>query len=48
MAMKFSSICFELESLSADKKILDFSINVKTLEQAFLGYANQQIRKPII
>ncbi len=48
MAMKFSTICLELESLSADKKIADFSINVKTLEQAFLGYANQQVEKPKI
>jgi len=37
----------ELENLSTDKKITDFSINVKTLEQTFMGYACQQV-KPVI
>lgn len=45
--MKFCQIVEELENLSTDKKITDFSINVKTLEQTFMAYASQQI-KPIV
>jgi len=40
--MKFSKVCLELETLMADKKIGDFSINVKTLEQTFLDFASEQ------
>jgi len=42
--MKFGRIVGELENLSTDKKIADFSINVKTLEQTFMTYASQQIK----
>lgn len=42
--MKFCRIVEELENLSTDKKITDFSINVKTLEQTFMAYACEQIK----
>jgi len=45
-AMKFSEICLHLENFVKDKKIADFSINVKTLEQALLDFAKQQTKKP--
>ena len=45
--MKFGRIVEELENLSTDKKITDFSINVKTLEQTFMAYARQQV-KPVV
>jgi len=40
--MRYSEICRHLESMARDKKISGFSINVKTLEQAFLEYAQEQ------
>jgi len=46
-AMKFSEVCFQLENFVADKKIAEFSINVSTLEEAFLEYAKQQKNKPL-
>jgi len=45
-AMKFAKVCWELEGLMADKKIADFSIHVKTLEQTFLELASQQVNRP--
>jgi len=45
-AMKFSEVCLHLENYVQDKKIAHFSINVKTLEQALLGFASQQKKKP--
>ncbi len=46
--MKFGRIVEELENLSTDKKITDFSINVKTLEQTFMAYAGEQIKPELI
>jgi len=45
-AMKFTKVCWELESLMTDKKIVDFSIHVNTLGQTFLELAGQQVKKP--
>jgi len=47
-AMKFGRIVEELENLSADKKITDFSINVETLEQTFMAYASHQIKPALL
>jgi len=41
-AMRFAAICSELEEMAQSRKISEFSINVKTLEQAFLEYAKEQ------
>jgi len=43
-AMKFGRIVEQLEDLSTNKKISDFSINVKTLEQTFMAYASEQVK----
>jgi len=45
-AMKFAEVCLHLENFVQDKKIADFSISVKTLEQAFLEFASDQVQKP--
>ena len=42
--MKFGRIVEELENMSMDRKIADFSINVRTLEEIFNEYARNQIK----